>query len=115
MVAGNRIVFRRAAQPRVDHGAPDIAYVASSRQQMAMLRMLGRNVFSSYGPTADTGGLAANGAQVIYPYEDEASLLEEGAQACFAGSGREGADGAAMSLTSPDPKKSLLLDHRRPA
>jgi uncharacterized damage-inducible protein DinB len=29
-------------------------------QQMAMLRMLGRDVYSNYGPTADTGG------QVVY-------------------------------------------------
>lgn len=44
-------------------------------QQMAMLRMLGRDVHSNYGPTADTGGLMANQAPVIYAYEDEASLL----------------------------------------
>jgi len=33
-----------------------IAHTAHHRgQQMAMLRMLGRDVFSTYGPTADTG------------------------------------------------------------
>jgi uncharacterized damage-inducible protein DinB len=34
-----------------------IAHTSHHRgQQMAMLRMLGRDVFSAYGPTADTGG-----------------------------------------------------------
>jgi len=33
-----------------------IAHTSHHRgQQMAMLRMLGRDVFSTYGPTADTG------------------------------------------------------------
>ncbi len=35
-------------------------------QLMAMLRMLGREVHSNYGPTADTGGLMANHAPTIY-------------------------------------------------
>ncbi|MEP7353876.1 MAG: hypothetical protein ABI824_11640 [Acidobacteriota bacterium] len=35
----------------------------------------GRDVHSIYGPTADTGGLAANGARLICPYPDEAALL----------------------------------------
>ena len=47
-------------------------------QQMAMLRMLGRDLHSNYGPTADTGGLMANQAPVIYAYEDEATLLAGG-------------------------------------
>jgi uncharacterized damage-inducible protein DinB len=38
-----------------------VAHTSHHRgQQMAMLRMLGRDVFSNYGPTADTG------KQVIY-------------------------------------------------
>jgi uncharacterized damage-inducible protein DinB len=45
-------------------------------QQMAMLRMLGREIHSNYGPTADTGGLMANNAPVIYAYEDVESLIE---------------------------------------
>ena len=37
-----------------------IAHTAHHRgQQMAMLRMLGRDLHSNYGPTADTGGLDA--------------------------------------------------------
>ena len=44
-------------------------------QQMAMLRMLGRELHSNYGPTADTGGLMQNGAQTIYAYDDLEALL----------------------------------------
>jgi len=46
-------------------------------QQMAMLRMLGRDVHSNYGPTADTGGLAQNQAPTIYDYPNIAALLQE--------------------------------------
>ncbi len=54
-----------------------IAHTAHHRgQQMAMLRMLGRDIHSNYGPTADTGGLAPNGAQVMYPYPDADALIE---------------------------------------
>ena len=54
-----------------------IAHTAHHRgQQMAMLRMLGRDLHSNYGPTADTGGLAQNGAKVIYAYPDADSLIE---------------------------------------
>ncbi len=44
-------------------------------QQMAMLRMLGRDVHSNYGPTADTGGLMQNHAPTIYAYSDIEALL----------------------------------------
>jgi hypothetical protein len=36
---------------------------------MAMLRMLGRDLHSNYGPTADTGGLMQNHAPTIYAYQ----------------------------------------------
>jgi uncharacterized damage-inducible protein DinB len=53
-----------------------IAHTAHHRgQQMALLRVLNRDLHSNYGPTADTGGLAANGAKVIYAYSDESALL----------------------------------------
>jgi uncharacterized damage-inducible protein DinB len=53
-----------------------IAHTSHHRgQQTAMLRMLGRSVYSTYGPTADTGGLMADKAPVIYPYPDETRLL----------------------------------------
>lgn len=47
-----------------------IAHTSHHRGQLlAMLRMLGREVYSNYGPTADTGGLPANAAPTIYAYE----------------------------------------------
>ena len=53
-----------------------IAHTSHHRgQQMAMLRMLNRDLHSSYGPTADTGGLMQNNAPVIYAYPDLESLL----------------------------------------
>ena len=49
-------------------------------QQMAMLRMIGRDLHSNYGPTADTGGLMQNHAPTIYAYGSlEALLLGEAA------------------------------------
>ena len=54
-----------------------IAHTAHHRgQQMAMLRMWNRDLHSNYGPTADTGGLAQNGARVIYAYESMDALLD---------------------------------------
>jgi uncharacterized damage-inducible protein DinB len=44
-------------------------------QLMAMLRMLGRDVYSNYGPTADTGGLMQNHAPTIYAYGTLEELL----------------------------------------
>jgi uncharacterized damage-inducible protein DinB len=51
-------------------------------QLMAMLRMLGRDLHSNYGPTADTGGLMQNHAPTIYGYDNIEELL--------AGEGRGG-------------------------
>jgi uncharacterized damage-inducible protein DinB len=45
-------------------------------QQMAMLRMLGRDLHSNYGPTADTGGLMQNHAPTIYAYAGLPALLD---------------------------------------
>lgn len=54
-----------------------IAHTAHHRgQQVELLRMLGRSVYSTYGPTADTGGLMQNGAPTVYAYPDEAGLLQ---------------------------------------
>jgi len=44
-------------------------------QLMAMLRMLGRDLHSNYGPTADTGGLMQNRAPTIYAYDSMDALL----------------------------------------
>ena len=54
-----------------------IAHTAHHRgQQTALARMLGRDLYSTYGPTADTGGLGQHKAPTIYAYPDEAALLE---------------------------------------
>jgi uncharacterized damage-inducible protein DinB len=62
-------------------------------QLMAMLRMLGHDVHSNYGPTADTGGLMQNHAPTIYAYASIESLLsgEEhgGAKAKLPGPGQK--------------------------
>lgn len=44
-------------------------------QQLALLRMLGRDAYSNYGPTADTGGLMQNHAATIYAYSSLEALL----------------------------------------
>jgi uncharacterized damage-inducible protein DinB len=59
-------------------------------QLMAMLRMLGHDLHSNYGPTADTGGLMQNHAPTIYAYPNVAALLNGesagGAKASLPGS-----------------------------
>ena len=58
-----------------------IAHTAHHRgQQMAMLRILGRDLHSNYGPTADTGGLMQNHAPTIYAYAKLEELLENEAR-----------------------------------
>lgn len=69
-----------------------IAHTSHHRGQlMAMLRVLGRDVHSNYGPTADTGGLMQNHAPTIYAYESLEDLLAEeargGAKAKLPGAG----------------------------
>jgi uncharacterized damage-inducible protein DinB len=60
-------------------------------QQTTMLRMLGRELHSNYGPTADTGGLMQNHAPTIYAYSSIDALLESeavgGAKAALPGGG----------------------------
>jgi uncharacterized damage-inducible protein DinB len=59
-----------------------IAHTSHHRGQlMAMLRMLGRDVHSNYGPTADTGGLMANHASTIYAYGNLGDVLNGGEKA----------------------------------
>ena len=54
-----------------------IAHTAHHRgEQTAILRILGRDVYSVYGPSADSGGLPQNNAKSIYAYPDIESLLE---------------------------------------
>ena len=71
-----------------------IAHTAHHRgQQLAMLRMLGRDLWSNYGPTADTGGLMQNHAPTIYAYPSlEVMLTSEfsgGAKATLPGPGEK--------------------------
>lgn len=55
-----------------------IAHTSHHRgQQLAMLRMLGRDLHSNYGPTADTGGLMQNHAPTIYAYDALENLLAD--------------------------------------
>ncbi len=69
-----------------------IAHTAHHRgQQMAMLRMLGHELHSNYGPTADTGGLMQDHAPTIYAYPGLEALLQGessgGAKSPLPGSG----------------------------
>ena len=62
-------------------------------QLMTMLRTLGRELHSNYGPTADTGGLAQNHAPTIYAYRSLDALLQGevsgGAKAALPGMGNK--------------------------
>jgi uncharacterized damage-inducible protein DinB len=44
-------------------------------QLTAYMRLWGQPLFSTYGPTADTGGLPKNGATVVYRYDSVEDLL----------------------------------------
>lgn len=53
-----------------------IAHTAHHRGQLTvLLRLLGRDLYSTYGPTADTGGLFQDGAAVIYRHDTIEALL----------------------------------------
>ena len=53
-----------------------LTHSAHHRGQLtAYIRMWGQPLFSTYGPTADTGGLARNGATVVYRYDSIEDLL----------------------------------------
>jgi uncharacterized damage-inducible protein DinB len=65
-----------------------IAHTSHHRGQlMAMLRMLGREIHSNYGPTADTGGLMASRAPTIYAYRSLEELLTDGEKIKLPGGG----------------------------
>jgi len=79
-----------------------IAHTAHHRgQQMAMLRMLGRDLHSNYGPTADTGGLMQNHAPTIYGYPSLDKLFVGEA----AGGKKTVLPGAAGKLVTERPDK----------
>lgn len=80
-----------------------IAHTAHHRgQQMAMLRMLGRNLHSNYGPTADTGELMQNHAPTIYAYAGMQGLLEGE----MAGGAKVHLPGAGGKVVTERPDKS---------
>ncbi|MGA6980128.1 MAG: DinB family protein [Candidatus Sulfotelmatobacter sp.] len=65
-----------------------IAHTSHHRGQlMAMLRMLGHDLHSNYGPTADTGGLMQNHAPTIYAYGSLEAALEAGPKSSLPGGG----------------------------
>ena len=77
-----------------------IAHTAHHRgQQMAMLRMLGRELHSNYGPTADTGGLMQNQAPTIYSYASLNELFERET----AGGGKKPLPGAGGKAVTERP------------
>ena len=54
-----------------------ITHTAHHRaEQGVLLRLLGRENYSVYGPSIDSGCLAEHGAVTIYPYPDVESLIE---------------------------------------
>jgi len=70
------VAFFEARRPRTWIMVRRIAHTAHHRgQQTTMLRMLGRSLHSTYGPTADTGGLAKDRPPVVYAYSDVPGLL----------------------------------------
>ena len=73
-------------------------------QLMAMLRMLGHEVYSNYGPTADTGGLMQNHAPTIYAYPTPGRSFQRrsgrGRQSRLAGALRETGDRTARHAMS---------------
>ena len=83
-----------------------IAHTSHHRGQlMAMLRMLGHDVHSNYGPTADTGGLMQDHAPTIYAYSSLNALLEGEAEG-GAKSVLPGAPGRPVS-ERPDPTDTI--------
>ena len=77
-------------------------------QQMAMLRMLGRELHSNYGPTADTGGLMQNHAPTIYAYANVDALLNAENQ----GGAKSRLPGAAGKIVTERPRQSPSVGRR---
>jgi uncharacterized damage-inducible protein DinB len=54
-----------------------LTHSAHHRGQLTVyLRLWGQSLYSTYGPTADTGGLLQNQAQVVYRYASIDELIE---------------------------------------
>ena len=70
-----------------------LTHSAHHRGQLtAYIRLWGQPLFSTYGPTADTGGLAKDGATVVYRYDSIEDLLahdgRDGGHVCPVGAAR---------------------------
>lgn len=78
----DEVAFFEVARSRAWIMTRRIAHTAHHRgQQTALLRQAGRSLHSTYGPTADTGGLMQSRAPVVYAYPDLDTLLAEEAGA----------------------------------
>jgi len=72
-----------------------IAHSSHHRGQLsAYLRTMGKNLYSTYGPSADTGGLPQNNASVVYRYSSIEELIKE-----------EERGGKAPDLPGPGPNR----------
>lgn len=70
------VAFFEVLRPRTWIMVRRIAHTAHHRgQQTLLLRTFGTALHSTYGPTADTGGLAKDKPPVVYAYDDAAALL----------------------------------------
>ena len=71
------VAFFDTIHPRTWIMVRRIAHTSHHRGEMTtILRLLGREVHSVYGPSVDTGGLPANQAKTIYAYPTISALLE---------------------------------------
>jgi len=73
--------FFNVARPRTWIMLRRLTHSAHHRAQLTVyLRLLERPVYSTYGPSADTGGLPVNKAPTIYRYRDIDDLLRAEAE-----------------------------------
>jgi len=76
------VPFFELQRPRTWILVRRIAHTAHHRgQQTMLLRQRGKALYSTYGPTADTGGLAKDKPPIVYAYPDVATLLREEGEA----------------------------------
>lgn len=65
-----------------------LTHSAHHRGQLtAAIRAWGQPLYSTYGPTADTGGLPRNGARTIYPFRGDDPAIETGGAPPLPGTG----------------------------
>lgn len=91
---GERVRFFDVERSRAWVLVRRIAHTAHHRGQLTLvLRLLGKALHSTYGPTADTGGLGQDGARVVYRHTSVETLLAA-----------ERAGRAPAALPGPGPK-----------